>query len=155
MKPASLICVVVVLVLTAVAPCQESLLPPPPIVECINNLYQEHGIVLMSSLHEEFSFTYNNTDGCSPAHSDYEFNHNHVTIWGNTAGIVHTHPRDTSPRPSDGDVQTARLAKVPNYVLSAMELWVVLPDGSTHRVAWVQNKHGILQLTIPQEKRKM
>jgi hypothetical protein len=49
-------------------------------------------------------------------------------------GIVHTHPRISSDKPSANDVEAAKKIKKPIYVTSRTGLWMASPDGKVTQV---------------------
>lgn len=113
----------------------------------LSELYQHAATSFMDpASNTEHSFIYNNGGNPGSITSSHESNKNSVVVYPNTAGIVHSHPMQSLAHPSSADVDVAKHAKVPNYVLSRNELWVATPDGKTQQIANVDWKDGKMQL---------
>ena len=59
-----------------------------------------------------------------------------MTIYKETIATVHTHPSSGAPEPSYRDCEDAKETKIPFYVVSQRQIWVALPDGSSHLVSF-------------------
>jgi proteasome lid subunit RPN8/RPN11 len=58
-----------------------------------------------------------------------------MSVYKETIATVHTHPSPGAPEPSYRDREDAKETKIPFYVISQRQIWVALPDGSTHLVS--------------------
>lgn len=94
----------------------------------------------------ELSFTVNVKGTADPITSSGDWASDFRRVQHNDTAIVHTHPFGTDPRPSDVDNAVAVKLGIPIYELSHYALWVAMPDGTSHKVADVQWKHGRLVL---------
>jgi proteasome lid subunit RPN8/RPN11 len=118
----------------------------PPAPKCVLNnlfpLYERAAISLLSKNDcTEFSFTYDKDGTVHPIESSHASHETSVTITKRvTAGIVHTHPLDGDPKPSQHDVEIAKKTGLPDYVLSSRQLWVALPSGKIKLIAFVEAK---------------
>jgi len=110
---------------------------PPHVEAALTALYASASVSFVNpNTYFEWGFIYNTDGNPSPIESSHDNEmHERVLIYPNTAGIVHTHPRRADPRPSPADVNIAKAAHVPNWVLSESELWVALPDGKVKKIA--------------------
>jgi len=107
-----------------------------------------------SSMNVEHSFTFNQFGNPGRISTSNQRNHNTITLYGNEKGIIHSHPLGDDPRPSGDDINVAKKAKIPNYVLSKNQLWVADPSGKTRQVATVTYKDGRINLQpIPAKKK--
>lgn len=114
-------------------------------VAAATTFYNNHNII--SPIQQaEFSFVIDKNEAPGSITSSSDIMQNSLSVYSNTAAIVHTHPRTADPRPSLSDVELAIHLGIPNYVLSRNALWVALPNGTTQYVAGVYWKHGMLQL---------
>lgn len=131
----------------AATPAYHQFALSPAIEGRLSELYQHAATSFMDpDANIEHSFIYNNGGNPGNITSSHESNKNSVVVYPNTAGIVHSHPMRSLAHPSQADIDIAKHAKVPNYVLSRNELWVAMPDGKTQQVANVAWKDGKMQL---------
>ena len=118
---------------------------PPRVEAALTPLYSAASVSFVNpNTYFEWGFIYN-TDGNPGSIETSHDNemHERVLVYSNTAGIVHTHPHRADPRPSAADVNIAKSAHIPNWVLSESELWVAEPNGKVVKVAdveWHDNK---------------
>ena len=94
--------------------------------------------------HEEYSFTVNADGSVSPIKTSGTAGKNAVEVPPGTQAIIHTHPADYEPTPSEADVKGAVATGVPDYVISHSEIYVANPDGTTAKVADIDFKKGDL-----------
>jgi proteasome lid subunit RPN8/RPN11 len=137
------------LFLACYANCQtaEPAIGSPAVQAQMYRLYSAAAASYFGQTSVEFSFTVDAAGSPREVTSSNERDTNHLLFYPGDRAIVHTHPKGTDPRPSDGDIATAKKCGVPNYELSVSELWVATPDGKYHRVGSVRVKHGVLEVT--------
>jgi hypothetical protein len=96
----------------------------------------------------EHSFTVDGAGKPRDIQSSHDSAKSSVTVHPGDQCIIHTHPKRTDPKPSAADIAIAEQFGIPNYELSANELWVANGDGSTAKVGNVEWKDGELVLTL-------
>lgn len=120
---------------------------PPRVATNLVNLYETAKPSFMTKEFPfEHSFVFNKEGMPGTITSSHSTMDNVVKLWPNTAGIVHSHPIGSDPKPSRADIDIAMKKKIPNYVLSRNQLWVATPDGKTRQVADVKYDNGQLQV---------
>jgi proteasome lid subunit RPN8/RPN11 len=124
---------------------------PKPVLNHLFPLYRHAAISLMTKTDfVEYAFTYDKDGTVHEIESSHASHQTSVTIReGMTAGIVHTHPLEGDPRPSRHDIEVAKQTGLPDYVLSARELWVVYPNGKIKLLAYVEVQKNGLKFTKP------
>jgi len=129
----------------AAAPVQTApILRTPTVHRQVTALYIRALVTFMTDDGTEYAFTFDVNGQVSDIQSSYEHDRTVVTISTSTVGVVHTHPRGCSPRPSEQDITVARDAGIDNYVLSEYALWVAHLDGRVEKVGNVTLKRGDL-----------
>jgi hypothetical protein len=114
----------------------------PAVLTQLDNLYAASTMTFLTANDPvEFSFDVLVDGSVTQIESSHSFMRNTLRLPPGTRAIVHTHPKEGDPKPSQGDIDTARKANVENYVLSLSALWVAEPDGTIHKVADVSFKH--------------
>jgi hypothetical protein len=94
----------------------------------------------------EWSFTVHGDGTPGAITSSGDWARNFLRVQQGDTLIVHTHPFGTAPRPSECDTAIAVKLGIPNYELSRGAVWVAMPNGTSHKIADVQWKHGQLIL---------
>jgi hypothetical protein len=94
----------------------------------------------------EWSFTVHADGRPGPVTSSGDRARNFLRVQQSDTVVVHTHPFGTGPRPSECDTAIAVKLGIPNYELSRGAVWVAMPNGTSHKIAVVQWKHGQLIL---------
>jgi hypothetical protein len=94
----------------------------------------------------EWSFTVHADGRPGPVTSSGDRARNFLRVQQSDTVVVHTHPFGTDPRPSECDTAIAVKLGIPNYELSRGAVWVAMPNGTSHKIAVVQWKHGQLIL---------
>jgi hypothetical protein len=130
---------------------QDDVLKTPAVQAQMSRLYAEALGTFLPTTNgltrkAELSFTVNVDGTPGPITSSGDWASDFLRVQHSDTAIVHTHPFGTHPRPSDGDIAIAVKLGIPNYELSHYALWVSMPDGTSHKVADVQWKHGQLVL---------
>jgi proteasome lid subunit RPN8/RPN11 len=83
----------------------------------------------------------------SQPYSSNDYSANVLTVLLSDRAILHSHPDGAPSQPSDRDIQTAKVVRMPNYEVSGYAVWVATPDGKTHKVAFIeQGKHGTITI---------
>jgi len=135
--------VVLFLLLASVGSKAQELPPFTPATKTrMADLYIAAARTFMGAGKDEFAMTVDDEGNPSEITTSHDYMRDIVHVHKGDTAIIHTHPYGCSPQPSPGDAQTARAAGIPNYVLSQFALWVVMPDGTIHKVADVAFKHG-------------
>lgn len=94
----------------------------------LTRLYDKASVTFLSDKDkQEFSYTIDRNGIVSGITTSHDWVQNTVTIDRDTVGVVHTHPRGTSPMPSPGDQEAANNNGIDVYTLSLYELWVAHP----------------------------
>jgi hypothetical protein len=115
----------------------------PAVLTQLDNLYAASTMTFLSASDPvEFSFDVLVDGSVTQIESSHAFMKNVLRLPPGTRAIVHTHPKESDPKPSQGDIDTARKANVENYVLSLHALWVAESDGTIRKVADIREfKH--------------
>jgi hypothetical protein len=92
----------------------------------------------------EWSFVIQRDGTPSALYSSHDYSKNVLTVKiDNDLAIVHSHPTATSPQPSQGDIDTAKKCRMPNYEVSLYAIWVAEPSGKVRKAAEIEfGKHG-------------
>ena len=93
---------------------------------------------------QEYSFTVDKDGKPTDISTSGTAGKNAVEVPPGTQAIIHTHPADYKPTPSEADVKGAVATGVPDYVISRSEIYVANPDGTTAKVADIDFKKGDL-----------
>lgn len=144
-----LCCILAVLISTTFA--QDDVLKMAAVQDQMSKLYADARNTFVPTTNgltrkAELSFTVNVKGTADRITSSGDWASDFRRVQHNDTAIVHTHPLGTDPRPSDGDNAAAVKLGIPIYELSHYALWVAMPDGTSHKVANVQWKHGRLVL---------
>ena len=137
---------VMFIVFAVAAFAQDAVLQVPAVQAQMAQLYKQAAGSYMTSDRIEYSFTVDITGQPRAITSSHDSMKNYVKFFVGDLAIIHTHPNGADPRPSDGDVVTAKKCGVPNYELSQSALWVAMPDGTSHKVGDVSLHHGVLEI---------
>src|ERR1019366_3619131 len=108
---------VMFVVFTVAAFAQNDVLQVPTVQAQMAQLYKQAAGTYFStsSDHTEYSFTVDATGQPRAITSSHDSMKNYLKFFTGDLAIIHTHPHGADPRPSDGDIITAKRCGVPNY----------------------------------------
>jgi hypothetical protein len=133
-------------VLAGMAHGQDEVLKTPAVLAQIKEI---HTCCTFGPSKTETSFRVTADGTPSNPASSNDYLKNTMRVYSTDLAIVHSHPMAGDPRPSPGDIATARSIGKPNYEVSLYAIWVTEGDGTVRKVATLKSgKHGVLIVTF-------